>query len=89
MMELIVKQDAINRIMSVPDGNWKSERYAKEIEKMPSVQPEIILCKDCNKSYNAGLNSERLYCTKHGFYMYEDDFCSYAERKTDDCTEEE
>lgn len=36
MKELIFKQDAINQIMSVPDGNWKSERYAKEIEKIPA-----------------------------------------------------
>ena len=36
-MELIVKQDAIKRIMSIPDGNWKPERYAKEIEKIPGI----------------------------------------------------
>lgn len=65
MKELIFKKDAINKIMSVPDGNWKSERYAKEIEKIPSVQSEIILCKDCRYSEYDFIFHSR-YCHNKG-----------------------
>jgi hypothetical protein len=58
------------------------------LKHMPSAQPEIIRCKNCAKLNNMG------YCTKfqnniHGiatsWYMPDDDdFCSYAERRTDE-----
>ena len=49
------------------------------IENLPSVQPDIIRCKDCK------------YCeeTNHVFYwcdgrkVWEDHYCGYAERRTD------
>lgn len=56
------------------------------LNNMPSAQPEIIFCKDCN--YNYGLahggefNPEDIVCTyfdTDGMQCY--DFCSYAERR--------
>ena len=82
MKELIFKQDAINQIMSVPDGNWKSERYAKEIEKMPAVQPEIIKCKDCAWGMTGDF-SKKFFCSLTGALAWAepDSFCSHAVRK--------
>lgn len=37
--DCISRQAAIDALMSVPDGNWKSIRYVKEIELLPSVTP--------------------------------------------------
>ena len=47
--DTISRSEAIKVIEAVPDGNWKSTRYSKEIRRLPSVQPEIIRCKDCIK----------------------------------------
>ena len=91
MKELIFKKDAINKIMAVPDGNWKSERYAKEIEKIPSVQSEIIHCKDCVYSHMT-YSGECKYCdmwrqiyeSGESLYLEGDFFCGFGERKTDE-----
>lgn len=44
MDDLISRQDAIDAVMSVPDGNWASKRYAEELEQVPSARPteEVI-----------------------------------------------
>lgn len=54
-------------------------RIMKHIDRMPSAQPEIIRCKDCE--WHGGAS----YCCNtdiHGFFS--DDFCSYAERRTNE-----
>ena len=56
----------------------------RAIEALPSVQPEIIRCKDCKykkvycfpPKYN-----KRDYCEKHEKPVDVADFCSYAERQ--------
>ena len=54
------------------------------LEKME--QPEIIRCKDCRHSSPNG----KYGCKSYHYRLYEtyemkpDDFCSYAERRTDD-----
>jgi len=49
MDDLISRKSAIDTIKSVPEGCWKNIRYAQEIEKLPSVDPEreVVHCKDC------------------------------------------
>ena len=53
-----------------------------EIEKLPSAQPEIIRCKDCehwkNEHLCESLSRFGSFETKADFY------CGYAERKTDE-----
>ena len=52
-----------------------------DIMRFPSAQPEIIRCKDCRKNPNW----EWVGCPMTGKSTRKpDDFCSYAERKTDD-----
>lgn len=95
MKELIFKQDAINQIMSVPDGNWKSERYAKELEKV-HVQAEIKLgdavrvvmefLNTCSGGTASIKTPDGVELNTDWGYVYEglDLLKEYAERKTDD-----
>ena len=62
----------------------------KEIEALPSAQPEIIHCREC-KHWREG--DAYSYCDKlfsmgvldvYDYMASEDDFCSNAERRTDD-----
>ena len=57
--------------------------------EMPSAQPETIRCKDC-KHWTNNIGDSKLrdnYCNEavHGFYYRcsGDDYCSFAERRTD------
>ena len=63
------------------------ESYIKDIEELPSAQPELILCRDCRHWREGGVYS---YCQKlfncgvldvHDYMRAEDDFCSLAERR--------
>ena len=60
---------------------------AEMLERLPSAQPEIIYCKDCK---HVGTDATCcLVCNREGmglkpYHVYHDDFCSYAERKTDE-----
>ena len=64
------------------DGH--TEKDVTRLLSLPSAQPEIIRCKDCEQADFAGLHGGRLYCMEHGRYLYEDDFCSRAERRIDE-----
>ena len=48
------------------------------LDALPSVQPEIIRCKDCR------FNDGTAYCVFHFRDVKGNDFCSWAERRTDD-----
>ncbi len=57
------------------------EHYA--LSTLPSAEPEIIHCKDCKYYYNTtpeNIPTANIIC----FQMHEDDYCSYAERRTDE-----
>lgn len=49
------------------------------IEALPSAEPEIIRCKDCY--HYPGEYSD---CPMIGWFRHEDDYCSRAERRTDE-----
>ena len=61
------------------------------LKKLPSVQPEIVRCKDCkhrieHKHY--GDLGESAYTCEGNMvgWILPDDFCSHAERRTDERT---
>ena len=65
----------------------------KYVSAMPSVQPEIIHCRDC-KHWREGVAYS--YCDKlfgmgvldvYDYMTEENDFCSMAERRTDEQTD--
>ena len=56
------------------------------LECMNSAEPKIIRCKDCKYYYNTNpenIPTANIIC----FQMHEDDYCSYAERRTDEQTD--
>ena len=68
------------------------ERYAIKhviagIKALPSVQPEIIRCKDC-KYYewtgNRIPEEQTWWCYKYNTEMGNNDYCSYGERRDGD-----
>ncbi len=58
-----------------------------DLEDVPSTQPDIIRCKDC-KFWTHIKHTDRYWCkTDDGLYDLNpspDDFCSRAERRTND-----
>ena len=57
------------------------------ILNLPSAQPEIIRCKDCRYASPNGVfgcKLERFSIHDNDERLYSDDFCSCAERRTDD-----
>jgi len=57
------------------EGYWA---WTERLKKLPSAQPEIIRCKDCEE-YQANFR----WCKLHGGEFTMTDFCSFAERRTD------
>ena len=93
-MDLIDRQAAIDAIEDLPNcDNGYSGTYDKAyiiatLEELPSAQPEIIHCRDC-KHYqfadNRAFGMPVKMCEWFGFEdVDDDDFCSRAERRTDE-----
>ena len=89
MSDLIERQKAIDELISEPPemnyGFW----YAEKIKALPSAQPEIVRCKDCIwyelPSHKITENCVR-WMKSNGILLpiKPDDFCSRAERRTDE-----
>ena len=81
-----MKDDTISRqaaIDTVSRGCQEFRGIFAECEKnlnaLPAVQPEIIRCKDCKHADDDGVCQNSM-----GLVIQDDDdFCSYAERRTD------
>lgn len=86
MKDPIERQDAIDEIR-------KCRFVVDAIEKiigLPSVQPEIIRCKDCKHYYfadNRIPQEQRYVCDLNGDRWKPDDYCSFAERKDSEADE--
>ena len=94
-MGLIRRQAAIDEVKRLHDvawTNWKETRVSANtmidaLKDLPSAEPEIIRCKDC-KFWTHIKRTKRHWCkTDDGLYDLNtsaDDFCSRAERRTDE-----
>jgi hypothetical protein len=87
MSDLIDRQAAIDALcdncetVNSSCAHYPCKRYLA-IQQLPSAQPEIIYCKDCEWSdwYTAIDGHRYCYCMETGNGgRTEDDFCSYAE----------
>ena len=81
MGDLISRQAAmvVFRCSGLDDDS--KDTVVRVLEQLPSAQPEIIRCKDCKKNPHW----EWVGCPMTGKNTRKpDDFCSYAERRTDD-----
>lgn len=57
--------------------------YCVEIMQLPSVQPEIIRCKDCKYCEHWYADKGRCFLWhESGIDVFEEGFCNYAERRT-------
>ena len=78
MSDLIERQAVLDWLNDEWDGMVLS--VFDGIRALPSAQPEIIRCKDCKKNPHW----EWVGCPMTGKNTRKpDDFCSYAERRTD------
>lgn len=89
MSDLIDRQAAIDAfdmpILNI-SGRDNAEKIVEYLQKvlnkikgLPSEQPEIVRCKDCKNLFDEDACPLRTWRTHT-----EDDFCSYAERETDE-----
>ena len=51
----------------------------RDVDRLPSAQPDIIRCKDCRYYDHEGLQCLDIY--GYGRRWEENDWCSYAERR--------
>ena len=85
MSDLIERRAAIE----VADAVWSvtgDKNVAKvwdQIKDLPSAQPEIIRCKDC-KQFRRWVDTDICFCDITESEMSDNDYCSRAERRTDD-----
>ena len=87
MDDLISRQaaiDAVNRLsLGEADAVRLSMRIADYLNRMPPAQPEIIHCKECKYYRWESDMCDYPYATAQNV-VHEDDFCSRAERRTDE-----
>lgn len=92
MSDLISRQAAIDAVIkeTYMDGAYgysDAKSLVDAICDLPSAQPEIVRCKDCK--YVGTDATCCLVCNREGmglkpYHVRKDDYCSYAERRTDD-----
>lgn len=92
MADLIDRRAAIDalEVKYMSFGIYREQRAASQcidaIKNLPSAQPEIVRCKDCKhyRSYAGYIDGCCHMAEWYKRYQYEDDFCSRAERRTDE-----
>lgn len=79
--------DVIAVIQQIKPRSKAIERIERGVYSLPSAQPDIIRCKDC-KYWTHIKRTNRYWCkTDDGLFDLNpspDDFCSRAERRTDE-----
>lgn len=98
MSDLISRQAAIDSVQGIgqlatlPDNDAVIRMSAVEyvLYNLPSAQPEIVRCKDCEfwREHKYAKETKRYlpFCGLNAIYTKSDDFCSKAERRTDEQT---
>ena len=82
--DLISRQAAIDAIRGEIEINGYSH-VVDVLEQMPSAQPEIIRCKDCRYYQDNNDGYPHINCKWDANETPDaDDFCSGAERRTDE-----
>ena len=88
MSDLISRQAAIafvdcGYLRPPTELAWSDKDVVDMLKRIPSAQPEIIRCKDCENLQTdwKPQDSDGYYCAVMDRMMEEDGFCSHAERK--------
>jgi len=86
MSDLIERQAAIDVLHGKdPSQIWDTADIEVWVNALPSAQPEIIRCKDCE--YGEQDDIGRWFCNDLGCQIGSEDgsgYCANAERRTDD-----
>ena len=86
--DTISRQAAIDALTEYGNGRTvyiSVEEAFRRIEQLPSAQPEIIRCKDCKYCEHWYADKGRCFLWHEGgIDVFEDGFCNYAERRTDE-----
>ena len=64
-----------------------TESFCKDIDEQPTIQPEIVRCKDCKNwdtTWTNDFSPNYHYCPMVDGVRKEDWFCADAERRTDE-----
>lgn len=82
LIDADVLKQHIDKLPALPDGNFAGNHSALKalINMQPTVQPEIIRCGECR------FNDGTAYCEVLFMNVKGNDYCSWAERRTDDKT---
>ena len=85
--DYISRQAAIDRLTEYGNGRAVFISVGEaiiRIEQLPPIQPEIVRCKDCKYAEYID-DVQALWCTEcgQGRTVAPNDFCSYAERRTE------
>lgn len=91
LIDADVLKQHIDKLPALPDGNFAGNHSALKalINMQPTVQPEIIFCKDCekhNKRFDEYPADEACPLTVWRVaqeHEFDYQFCAYAERRTD------
>lgn len=89
--KMIYLDDAIDAIKALwndaPSAQHVSAMFDCEdaIRALPPAQPEIIYCKECKYCEHWYADKGRCFLWhEDGIDVFEDGFCNYAERRTDE-----
>ena len=74
--ELISRQEAIKAILGEPPEVSYPIYYAEKIRELPSVQPEIIRCKDCKHYMQTDTIHHRGWCWRWNHFTAIERYCS-------------
>ena len=81
--DLIERQDAMNVVKRLLGDSEISRTMQTALHILPSVQPEIIRCKECKFYTKMRTDSNTGICSLACRHLGDDGFCSEAERRSD------
>ena len=87
MDDVISRHAAIDEIKEIYEwhDNVTKERIIEHFKQLPSAQPDIIRCRDCRYYQDNNNGYPHMNCKWDANETPdEDDFCSGAERRTDE-----
>lgn len=100
MSDLIEREAALCPKFTLPVGRFNLKtakimtetinRYSEYLAGLPSAQPELIRCKDCKYCEHWYRDKGRCFLwSETGIDVFEDGFCNYAKRRTEEGQDEE
>lgn len=82
MTDTISRQATIDAFYLYPNINWTTLDILKKINEIPTIQPEIVRCKDCEHGVLDDGFPHQYFCVFKGDeWNNADYFCGHAKRK--------